>query len=122
MEEMFRLTLENPSLAYYGHLRAEAETVYGYYTINLRENFEKGRQLFYKAVESDPREAQRRINLIKLLIVMYDFDAAEQQLELFMAADTHSGSEEDFRILRESIEAGRSAAETPDTLENPGAE
>jgi hypothetical protein len=53
---------------------------------------------------------------------MYDFDAAEQQLELFMAADTHSGSEEDFRSLREDIEAGRSAAVTPDTPENPGAE
>jgi hypothetical protein len=122
MEEMFRLTLENPSLAYNGRLRSEAETTYGYYTINLRENFEKGRQLFYLAVESDPREAQRRINLIKLLIIMYDFDAAEQQLELFMAADTHSGSEEDFRSLREDIEAGRSAAVTPDTPENPGAE
>jgi hypothetical protein len=53
---------------------------------------------------------------------MYDFDAAEQQLELFMAAETHSGSEKDFRILREDIEAGRIATETPDTLENPGAE
>jgi hypothetical protein len=122
MDEMFRLTLENPSLAYNGRLRAEAETIYGYYTINLGKNFEQGRQLFYQAVASDPREPQRRINLIKLLIAMNDFDAAEQQLELFMAADTHSGSEKDFRILREQIEAGRMAVETPDTLENRGAE
>jgi len=122
MEEMFRLTLENPSLAYNGRLRSETEAVYGYYTINLRENFEKGRKLFFQAVKSDPRDAQRRINLVKLLIVMYDFDTAEQQLELFMAAETHSGSEKDFRILREDIEAGRIATETPDTLENPGAE
>ncbi len=39
-----------------------------------------------------------------------------------MAADTHSGNEEDFRTLREDIEAGRKAAENPDTLENPGVE
>jgi hypothetical protein len=122
MEEMFRLTLENPSLAYDGHMRAEAETIYGYYTINLRENFEKGRRLFFQAAASDPRDSQRWINLIKLLVIMYDFDAAEQQLELFMAADTHSGSEEDFRMLREEITAGRSAAVTPATLDNPGAE
>ena len=121
MEEMFRLTLENPSLAYNGHLRAEAETIYGYYTINIRGNFEKGRQLFFQAVDSDPRDPQRRINLINLLIVMNDFDAAEQQLELFMAAGTHSGSKEDFHMLREDIEAGRIAA-ISDTLENPGAE
>jgi len=122
MEEMFRLTLENPSLAYNGHLRAEAETIYGYYTINIRENFGKGRLLFFQAVASDPRDPQRRINLINLLTVMGDFDEAEQQLELFMAADTHSGSEKDFRVLREDIEAGRSAAATSDTRENPGAE
>ncbi|MBW2207974.1 MAG: hypothetical protein JRG79_13780 [Deltaproteobacteria bacterium] len=73
-------------------------------------------------MKSDPRDAQRRINLVKLLIVMYDFDAAEQQLELFMAADTHSASEEDFRTLREEIETGRIAAETSGTLENPGVE
>jgi len=121
MEEMFRLTLENQSLAYNGRLRAEAETVYGYYTINLRENFEKGRQLFYQAVESDPRDPQRRINLINLLMVMNDFDTAEQQLELFMAADTHSGSDEDFHILQQDIEAGRQAMKTSDTFENLGA-
>ncbi|MBW2208797.1 MAG: hypothetical protein JRG79_17990, partial [Deltaproteobacteria bacterium] len=34
MDEMFRLTLENPSLVIDGRLRAEAETIYGYYTIN----------------------------------------------------------------------------------------
>jgi hypothetical protein len=122
MEEMFRLTFENPSLVYNGRMRAEAETIYGYYTINTRKNFEQGRRLFFQAVESDPREPQRRINLIKLLVVMLDFDTAEQQLELFMAADTHGGSEEDFRILREEIGAGQLAVETSGTLENPGVE
>ena len=59
MDEMFRLTFENPAVARNGRLRAEAETIYGYYTINTRENFEKGRQLFFQAVESDPLEPQR---------------------------------------------------------------
>ena len=122
MEEMFSLTLENPSLAINGHLRAEAETIYGYYTINIRENFGKGRELFSRAVKNDPHDSQRWKNLINLLLVMNDFDAAEQQLELFMAADTHSGSEEDFRILREDIEAGRKAVKISSTLENPGVE
>jgi len=122
MDEMFRLTLENPSLVIDGRLRAEAETIYGYYTINTHGNFEQGRRLFFQAVESDPREPQRRINLIKLLVVMLDFDTAEQQLELFMAAGTHGGSEQDFRMLREEIEAGRLAAKTSGTPENPGVE
>ncbi len=39
MEEMFRLTLDNPSLAHNGRLRAEAETIYGYYTINIQAKF-----------------------------------------------------------------------------------
>jgi len=122
MDEMFRLTFANPGLVKNGRLRAEAETIYGYYTINTHENFEQGRRLFFQAVASDPRDPQRRINLIKLLVIMLDFDMAEQQLELFMAADTHAGSEEDFRSLREEIEAGRLAAQTSGTLENPGAE
>jgi len=122
MEEMFKRTLENPSLIYNARLRAEAETIYGYYTINLRENFEKGRRYFFQAVESDPYAAQRRMNLINLLMVMNDFDTAEQQLELFMTADTHSGNDEDFRILQRDIEAGRQAMKTPDTHEKPGAE
>ena len=57
-----------------------------------------------------------------MLVVMLDFDTAEQQLELFMAADTHGGSEEDFRTLREEIETGRFEAEASGTLENPGVE
>ena len=70
----------------------------------------------------DPREPQRRINLINLLIVMNDFDAAEQQLNLFMAADTHSGSTEDYRMLKEEIETGRKVVETANTHESPGDE
>lgn len=118
MEQMFRLTLDNPSLANSGHLRAEAVTIYGYYMINIREDAGKGLQLFHKAVEYEPEDAQRWKNLINLLMVMNDFDAAEQQLMLFMAADTHSGSEEDFRVLREDIETGRKTIEASTTLEN----
>ena len=120
MEEMFTLTFKNPSLSQPGRRRAEAEAIYGYYTINVRGNFEKGRQLFLNSVKSDPRDPQRWINLIRLLVVMYDFDTAEQQLQLFKAADTHSGSKQDFHNLREEIETGRKAMENSGTLENPG--
>ena len=120
MEEMFRLTLENPSLEFNTDLRAEAVTIYGYFTINIRGNFDKGRELFFQAVKLHPREAQRWINLINLLTVMNDLDTAEQQLARFKEADAYGASDDEFRDLMDAIEKKRAAQASSKAGDNPG--
>jgi tetratricopeptide (TPR) repeat protein len=87
-------------------------SIYGYYTINKRGNFDKGLQLFKRAVDLGPREPQLWINLIKLLIVMRRPDEAESTLRLFRAADTHGGNEDDYRILQQAINKLRESQST----------
>jgi len=110
MEAIFEQALKNES--------AELVAIYGYYTINKRGNFDKGLELFKRAVELDPREPQRRINLINLLTVMGRFDEAEQQLALFRAGNTHGGNEGDYSRLQEAIDAGRKEYMPTPRLEN----
>lgn len=107
MEALMARALANPSLAHSPGLQAEAVTIYGYYTINIRGNFPKGRELFTHAVELTPHEAQRWINLIKLLTVMGELEEAEQRLDLFRANNTYGGNEEDYRRLSDAIETRR---------------
>jgi tetratricopeptide (TPR) repeat protein len=85
------------------HKNAILLSIYGYYTINKRGDFDKGLGLFSRAVELSPRQPQLWINLIRLLIAMQRPDEAEEKLRLFMAADTYGGNEADFNRLHESI-------------------
>ncbi len=107
MEEMFRLTLNNQSLLSSNRLHAEAKSVYGFFTINIRENFLKGRELFYSAAELDPKNPQRHINLVNLLTAMERFDEAEQRLKVFMSTETHGGNEKDYRELKTKIDTAK---------------
>jgi tetratricopeptide (TPR) repeat protein len=109
---MFRLTFENESLAANREMNANAHTLYGYFTINVRGNFEKGRELFHRAVELEPANPQWHINLVRLLAVMGNYDEAEKQLEVFMATDTHGGGSADYQKLREVIDVERQARES----------
>jgi tetratricopeptide (TPR) repeat protein len=63
---------------------------------------------FTKAIEAYPREAQYWINLIKLLIVVQEYEAAEDWLERFQGANTYSGTERDFIKMRRAIDEARS--------------
>ena len=95
--------------------------VIGYFTINVLENFSKGRELFYSAVELAPAEPQKHINLVNLLTVMERYDEAEQRLRVFMSTDTHGGSEIDYRKLKTEIDAAReskASSATEDTRIN----
>jgi tetratricopeptide (TPR) repeat protein len=121
MERMFRLTLENESLASNSRINANAHTLYGYFTINVRGNFEKGRELFHRAAELEPDNPQWHINLVNLLAVMGNYGEAEKQLEVFMATDTHGGGSADYQELRQKIDAERQAHESSsvkDTQDN----
>jgi len=95
METLFGIVLEEEN--------ARLVSVYGYYTINIRGNFDKGLTLFEHAVELEPREPQYRKNLINLLAVMGRLDEAEQQLEQFKAANTHGNSQEFYESMENEI-------------------
>jgi len=85
----------------------DALTIYGYHRINKHSDFTGGLVMFERALELDPRENQRWVNLINLLTVMQRFDDAERKLELFRVADTHRNSSRDYDILRQDIETVR---------------
>jgi hypothetical protein len=107
MEKMFALLMQSDSLEQARGLQAEAATVYGYFTINVRGNFLRGLELFSSAVTLDPKETQRWINLIKLLIHMNKIEEAEHRLAVFRQTRTHSGNNEDYQRLQQAIDAKR---------------
>jgi len=107
METLFDIVLEQEN--------ARLVTVYGYYTINSRSNFEKGLTLFEHAVELDPREPQYRKNLINLLAVMGRLDEADQQLKLFKSADTHGNSHEFYELMENELNVLRTNDAAPPT-------
>ncbi len=95
----------------------EVLTIYGFYRINKRGDFNGGLALFERALELDPQENQRWKNLINLLTVMQRFDDAERRLEQYRLADTHQNSSSDYRILKQDIDSVR---EQYRNLEHPG--
>jgi len=96
-------TMENIFAQALKHNDAQSESIYGYYTVNKRGDFDKGLLHFYRAVELDPRDPQRQKNLINLLTIMQQFEEAEKQLEIFRKADIYGSSEQDFRMLQDDI-------------------
>jgi len=107
MEQMFTLVMENDSLQHTTELQAEAATVYGYFSINIRGNFPRGLELFTHAVNLNPKQTQRWINLINLLIHMGKLEDAEMQLVRFRETETYNGNEDDYRHLQQAIDAKR---------------
>jgi hypothetical protein len=95
----------------------EVLTIYGFYRINKRSDFAGGLSLFERALELDPRENQRWVNLINLLTVMQRFEDAERKLEQFRLVDTHRNNSRDYRILRQDLDSVR---EQYKNLEHPG--
>jgi len=105
MEALFDIALKQD--------HARLVSVYGYYTINNRGNFEKGLALFEHAVELEPREPQYRKNLINLLAVMGRFDDAEQRLEQFKTADTHGNNQDFYASMENEINTLRNNDAAP---------
>ena len=105
MEAIFDLAMKKES--------ARLLSVYGYYTINNRGNFEKGLTLFEHAVALAPREPQYRKNLINLLAVMGRLGEAELQLEQFKSADTHGNSQEFYDLMDNELDILRTNDAAP---------
>jgi tetratricopeptide (TPR) repeat protein len=101
MEKLFDIALEHES--------ARLVTAYGYYTINTRNNFEKGLTLFEHAVELDPREPQYRKNLINLLVFMGKLNEAEQRLAQFKSSVTHGNSQAFYEAIEVRINTLRTS-------------
>ena len=104
METLFDIALEQDN--------ARIVTAYGYYTINTRDNFDKGLTLFEHAVELDPHEPQYRKNLINLLVFMGKLDEAERRLQEFRTANTYGNSRDFCEAIEADIKTLRSAAAT----------
>ena len=96
MERIFSAALKSGN--------ARMLSIYGFYTINKRGNFDKGLELFNQAIEISPSEPQYWKNLINLLIVMARLDEAEQRLGQLKALDLVGSSENDYRTLQEEID------------------
>lgn len=107
METIFQTALNN-NLLRGPNSWANIYTSYGQYQINVKQNHIAGINYFTKAVEANPREAQYWINLIKLLVVAQEYEAAEDWLERFQEANTHGGTERDFTTMRRAIDEARS--------------
>jgi tetratricopeptide (TPR) repeat protein len=105
MEALFEIVLQKPD--------AKLVAAYGYYSINTRNNFEKGLELFYQAVALNPREPQYRKNLINLLLYMQRFDEAGRQLEAFKQADTFGNSQNFFISVESELKTVQSGTIPP---------
>ena len=119
VETMFNLTLENETTSLSNTRLAEAETIYGSFTLNTRGDFRKGRRLFTQAVEHSPRDTQYRKNLVNMLIVMGELNEAQHQLELFRTANTYGGNEAIYQMLQGSINEARKQQTSSARLEPP---
>jgi tetratricopeptide (TPR) repeat protein len=118
MEHIFRVALNNDNLARQPVIHAELLNIYSYFTINKTGNFEKGLELFTRALELDPAEPVRWLNLVNLQIAMARYDEAEQTLERFRNAGTHGSVVNEIHELQSSIDtlrANRHADTGPDT-------
>ena len=105
METLFDVALEEEN--------ARLVTAYGYYTINSRNNFEKGLTLFERVVDLAPGEPQYRKNLINLLVFMGRLDEAEQRLAQFKSATTHGNSKEFYAAIESDINTQRNTSTAP---------
>jgi hypothetical protein len=119
MDMMFGLVFDNPSLQSNHKRLAEMKTIYGYYTINVRGNTRKGRELFTEAVELRPRNYQYWENLINLLIVMGEYGEAQQQLELLKTKNTHGGNDTLYEMLQNEINTARKSHAASARDKNP---
>ena len=107
METIYATVLNNESLKSSRTRRSNVYTSYGYYSINVRGDFLKGRDYLTLALETKPDEPQWWINLIKLHVAMHQHAEAEQRLNEFRTADTHSATQHDFDRLQKAIDEDR---------------
>ena len=109
MDKIFVRALSVDGLEHLPALHAELVNIYGYFTINKVNNYEKGLALFKWAVDLHPQEPQRWINLVRLQIAMGRFDEAERTLEKFRKSGTHGSVVKEIVELQSDIDNMRAA-------------
>jgi hypothetical protein len=107
MEEIFAIVLQHESLQNAGRREANAYTTYGFYLINEHNDFQRGLDYTYRAVEAKPDLAPYWINLINVLLSMQMTDEAARQLGLFREAGIPGASSRDFDQLDDLIDSAR---------------
>lgn len=112
MDRFFRTALENPSLEHLPMIHSELLNIYGYFCINLTGNFDKGVELFTRALQLQPRETQRWVNLARLLIAMQRYDDVERLLVDFRASEAHGSIESIAAGLQSEVDSLREEAGT----------
>lgn len=110
MDRLFRAALANPSLAHLPVIHAELLNIYGYFSINKTGNFDRGYELFSRALELQPTEPQRWVNLTRLLIAMYRYDEAEELLARFRESGAHGSVASVASELQSEIDSLREEA------------
>jgi len=103
LEDMFHIALEQ---TYSSKLNA----IYGVFKLNHQADFQAGLAIFTRVLEEQPRDPQFWINLMKLLLVMQRFDAAEQLLARFDQADVYGGKQATREVMSRALEEARKAA------------
>lgn len=106
MEKIYHMALNNENLNG-AKGRAHIYSSYGYYQLSTRGDLNKGRDYFERAVEAYPEATMHWINLLKLLVQMKAYDAAEDWLARFRKAEAYGASEQDYNRFRREIEQGR---------------
>lgn len=115
MDRLYRTALSNDSLEHLPVKHAELLNVYSYFTINKTGNFDKGYELFSRALELDPKEPQRWINLTRLLIAMERYDEAEDLLDEFRVSAIHGGVTGIAFELQSELDSKRKETGDPDS-------
>ena len=88
------------------------------FAINTQQDILKGHRLYTQALAHSPRDTQYWQNLIQLLVAVGDIDEAQDKLESFKTANTHSGNEIIYQMLQDSIDDKRIQQSTTTSLEH----
>ena len=104
MDDIFVAALRADSLKHLPNFHAELLNMYAYFTINKTNNPEYGLELFSQAVDLNPEEPQRWINLTNLQIAMGLYDDAELTLEKFKKAGILGGMQKKILELESEID------------------
>jgi hypothetical protein len=105
MDLIMNTALQNKSLEHLPGMYTELLNIYGQFVINKAGNFEKGYQLFSHAVEIQPREPQRWINLIRLQIAMNRMEEAKTTLHQFKSSNIRGSSAGEALELQNQIDS-----------------
>ncbi|GBE48557.1 hypothetical protein BMS3Bbin12_01735 [bacterium BMS3Bbin12] len=109
VRRIFQAAFHAPNLERMPGREANLLTVYGQYELNVRHDFVSGARLFRRAVTVAPGDAQYRINLINLLLVMGKVPAASRELAALRALNRFGTLTDVIAPVARDVERARRA-------------